>query len=74
MMMEWMPIETAPKDESVIILGFTPHPRMEGSRRVFEGRWNFAQQTWTSVNGFLLFTGATDWMPLPPPPEKTPTP
>ena len=59
----WLPIETAPKDESVILLGYTPNPRIE--RRVYEGRWHDAQQTWTSVNGFLLHTGATHWMQLP---------
>ena len=59
----WQPIETAPKDESVILLGYTPNPRIE--RRVYEGRWHDAQQTWTSVNGFILHTGATHWMQLP---------
>jgi hypothetical protein len=44
---------------------------MEGSRRVYEGKWNYEQQTWTSVNGFLVHTAATHWMPLPPPPGAT---
>lgn len=65
--MEWQLIETAPRS-GVILLGYTPQPRMLDERRVYEGRWNDEQQTWTSVNGFLLHTAATHWMPLPPPP------
>jgi len=70
--MKWKPIDTAPKDESVILIGFVPHPRMDGIRRVYEGRWNETQETWTSVNGFLLFESATHWMPLPKPPLTNP--
>lgn len=65
----WLPIETAPRD-AVILLGYAPHPRMVGERRVYEGRWHEEQQTWTSVNGFLVHTGATHWQPLPAPPES----
>jgi hypothetical protein len=65
----WQPIETAPKDESIILLGYTPHPRLEGSRRVYEGRWNVGQEQWTSTNGFMSHADATHWMPLPPPPK-----
>jgi hypothetical protein len=61
----WRPIETAPNDGSVILLGFTPHPRLGGARRVYEGRWNEGQEKWTSTNGFLALTGASHWMPLP---------
>lgn len=66
-MTEWQPIETAPKDR-VILLGYEPHWRLEGDRRVYEGRWNEEQSTWTSVNGFLVHSGASHWMPLPAPP------
>lgn len=68
----WQPIETAPKDESVIIIGMPAKGalRYEG-RRVYEGRWHENQQTWTGVDGFLMFTGATHWMPLPQPPATT---
>lgn len=65
---QWLPIETAPKDGSVILLGYLPHPRIGGDRRVHEGRWHAEQGTWTSVNGFLLHADATHYMPLPPPP------
>ena len=64
----WQPIDTAPKDV-VILLGLPIAGNLrEGDRRVYEGRWHEAQETWTSVNGFLLFTDATHWMPLPPAP------
>lgn len=64
----WQPIETAPKDEIVLLsLPLIGNIR-EGDRRVYEGRWHEAQATWTSVNGFLLLGAATDWMPLPQPP------
>ena len=64
----WQPIETAPKDE-IVLLGLPLIGNIrEGDRRVYEGRWHEEQATWTSVNGFLLLGAATDWMPLPQPP------
>ena len=68
--MEWKPIETAPKDESVVLVGFKPHWRLEGTRRVYEARWNDGAQMFTSVNGFLIFDTATHWMPLPAAPQQ----
>ena len=41
--MEWQPIETAPKDESVTLIGFARKWQLEGTRRVYEGRWNEEQ-------------------------------
>ena len=64
----WQPIETAPKDEIVLLCLPLIGNIREGDRRVYEGRWHEAQATWTSVNGFLLLGAATDWMPLPQPP------
>lgn len=66
----WQPIETAPKDGSVILVGFAPHWRMDGSRRVYEARWNTNGDRLTSVNGFLIFDSATHWMPLPAAPQS----
>lgn len=68
--MNWQPIETAPKDETVILLALPKAGALkeEGARRVYEGRWNTLQQTFTGVNGFILLCGATHWMPLPDPP------
>ena len=69
----WRPIETAPKDK-VILLGLPLVGNIkERDRRVYEGRWHEEQSTWTSVNGFLLLSVATHWMPLPPAPEEQKT-
>ena len=66
---QWQPIETAPKDEKVILLGLPVCENLWAEdRRVYEGRWNDHENTWTSVNGFILFSVATRWMPLPEPP------
>lgn len=61
----WMPIETAPKDGTVFLIGFNEAARMRGARAVYEARWCTAQEKFTSVNGFILFDGATHWQPLP---------
>lgn len=67
-MSNWLPIDTASRLEgNVILLGFT-QPRMKEDRRVYEGRWNNVENTWTSVNGAILLSDASHWMPLPPPP------
>lgn len=69
-MSEWQKIETAPKDQ-VILLGLPMVGNIkEWDRRVYEGRWNEDQSTWTSVNGFIVLSVATHWMPLPPPPKE----
>jgi hypothetical protein len=75
----WQPIETALKEWHaeagegwpVILLALPPFKRRgdENNRRVYEGRWNDVQGTWTSVNGFILLNKATRWMPLPEPPD-----
>lgn len=70
--MKWLPIETAPKDQSVILLALPKVGALKekDARRVFEGRWNEIQETFTSVNGFIVLDIATYWMPLPDPPEE----
>ena len=67
---EWRPIAEAPRDGTVVMLGYLPNWRMD--RLVYEGRWCAEQQCWTSVNGFQLHTDATHWQPLPAPPEAKP--
>jgi hypothetical protein len=44
--------------------------RLEPHQRVYEARWNEVQGTWSARNGFLLHFAATDWMPLPQPPNN----
>ena len=65
----WRSIETAPRDKSLILLGYLPHKRLKDGRRVYEGRWNDLLTTWTSANGFLVHDEATHWMPLPEGPQ-----
>ena len=62
---EWLPIESAPKDE-VILLSLPVAGRLlADDRRVYEGRWHSSQDKWTSLNGFILLDGATHWQPMP---------
>ena len=71
-MTEWQPIETAPKDGAAILLGLPIVGNLaENDRRVYEGRWNGLQKTWTGINGFIVLSVATHWMPLPEPPEQS---
>lgn len=69
----WQPIETAPKDGSVFLVGYddavAKAGRLDHSQRVYEARWNAVQDTWTARNGFLDHTHATHWMPLPAAPD-----
>jgi hypothetical protein len=67
----WQPIDSAPKD-AILLLGLPAVGALRdpSSRRVYEGRWNEEQQTWTSVNGFIVLTGATHWQALPSAPTK----
>lgn len=69
---EWQPIETAPKDGTVILLGCPAVGAMKdpGARRVYEGRWHTQEKCFTSVNGFLVLRVATHWMLLPAPPNS----
>jgi hypothetical protein len=68
---KWQPIETAPKDGTPILLGLPVCGNLWAEdRRVYEGRWHEREGTWASINGFILFSVATHWMPLPEPPEK----
>lgn len=63
---QWLPIDTAPKDGTVILLGLPIGGNLqEGARGVYEGRWHERLSTWASVNGLLLLTYASHWMPLP---------
>ena len=61
--MNWQPIETAPKDETRIILW------REGWQEANAvGFWSESDKSWNAV-GSTYFVGATHWMPLPPNPE-----
>jgi hypothetical protein len=61
-MMEWQPIETAPKDGTwVLVIDETDGAVEIAQWSVFFGRWK--------LNGYgLFFDNPTYWIPLPSPP------
>ena len=66
-MMEWQPIETAPKDGSKVLL-------TDGDRTEIAHWWGKAQEgfweVWTCEPFYEDFKQPTHWMPLPQPPKK----
>ena len=76
---DWMPMETAPKDGS-IVLGFFPNMWLPGGDYRFpDRRWGMGSVRWdgSEDSGFYwsLLDGdsvgdPTHWMPLPDPPES----
>lgn len=67
-MQEWMPIETAPKDGSTILVWFVPH----GALSVFweDDIWCVSNQKCDPLPVRGYRTGEdTHWMPLPEPPK-----
>lgn len=68
-MSEWQKIETAPKDGTCFLIGYDDETarkaRLEPHQRVYEGRWDERQGTFSARNGFILHSDATHWMPLP---------
>jgi len=71
-MVEWRPIETAPRDGTMFLVGYddkiAKRASMEASQRIYEARWCERQQSFAARNGFLLHVDATHWLPLPPAP------
>ncbi|MEH2501270.1 hypothetical protein V1290_000081 [Bradyrhizobium sp. AZCC 1578] len=75
--MNWQPIETAPKDKTILLYG----PQVGGSKDDLAGwdgnivasgyydgidtSWCVTGSTWRGP-----FIGATHWMPLPAPPDS----
>lgn len=59
----WQPIETAPKDQSeILILQW---------KRIHHAQWGGDfHKTWIGVGGTGFFDYATHWMPLPEPPNQ----
>lgn len=64
--MEWLPIESAPKDGRDILLY---RPGWMSSMCV--GYWNLTYKIWRAVEG-PQFINVTHWTPLPPPPTSDP--
>jgi hypothetical protein len=76
--MEWMPIETAPRDGTAIWACFGPHYDTNGFLPV-SVRWRNYHPNAKGKEAFRDHTGAkceylTHWMPLPPPPTDRRTP
>jgi len=73
---DWQPIETAPKDENILLHGvpestdeirFGPEPRSySGYWDEIDGAWCMSGATWVGP-----FIAATHWMPLPSAPNPT---
>lgn len=67
-MAEWMPIETAPKDGSTVLVGCAV--RVGVAAHVAPGR-RFRGKPWRANGqwGEQLWWEPTHWMPLPEPPK-----
>jgi hypothetical protein len=70
-MSEWQPIETAPKDGTVVRLYIPGHPELEG----MTGRWDMFYKDW-AAHPMPMTLGKEKsvpdpiyWMPLPEPPK-----
>lgn len=67
--MEWQPIETAPKDGTIVIVILSGiHP---GTRKHFEPRiayWNMYESRWIDIHGENEYTHweLSHWIDLPP--------
>lgn len=69
-MSQWQPIETAPKDQKILLGRFVKGDEHDGYISV--DRWR-SRETGSSYEGFGQFNErywpATHWMPLQPPPS-----
>lgn len=70
MKLEWKRIETAPKDGTIIIIGYADDTKLRVDRRAWEAVWNERENAFTSTNGFIIHEQAAFWMPFPKPPEN----
>lgn len=64
--MKWLPIETAPKDGTRVMVF-----RMHYLEDIAVCFYSNSQKEWVPVNG-SVFPSGTHWMPLPPPPLSNP--
>lgn len=70
--MNWQPIETAPKDEDVDVLGYCPNDdHLIVTMYLSLGKWTLAGSTSCyTCGGGTYDPKPTNWMPLPPPPTE----
>lgn len=64
---EWLPIESAPKDDTILIAGTYPH---NGIAWVKVGFWLDNQKRWHGHFGAVI-ENPTHWCALPSPPAAT---
>ena len=67
-MSEWMPIETAPKDGTDVLL-FTKEGIIQGYFTYFEWDQTVVYATYDGSGCVAFYREPTHWMPLPPPPK-----
>lgn len=71
---EWRDIATAPKDGTMILVGYDDNiakkARLDVTQRVYEARWDERQGSFVARNGFIMHCGATHWLPLPSAPNQ----
>ena len=70
----WLPIETAPKDGTrVLLTGWWEDDPTSGHRWTCDGFWDDLTEEWFEHPDRVPTDGAlvppTHWLPLPPPPE-----
>jgi hypothetical protein len=67
---EWQPIETAPRDETAVLLYFPGSWETDGVRVGWwhEGAWY--EHEWSSNPMTDFYEEPTHWMPLPHPPQE----
>ena len=63
-MMEWQPIETAPKDGTWVLV-------CQGQNNIIRSaKWSIDYDHWEVSSGAMSYiAGVTHWMPLPEPPQ-----
>lgn len=73
-MSEWQPIETAPRDGTYILLGWSVNPTKDGEfPKMSVGKSIDRDSGWWLTAGWASSTvqmAPTHWMPLPPPPSE----
>lgn len=71
--MKWQPIETAPKDGSIVLLRLTPHCVVSGQNDLELLGATAPRDEWWHIApddiSYPLVNAPTHWMPLPAPPE-----
>lgn len=69
-MSDWLPIETAPERQWVLVHGKRARTSSQCMVAMLDAEWG-----WESADdGYGMYIKPTHWMPLPPPPGDTPSP